>query len=150
MASFGDEIVALLNTDAVLVATLPGGIYVYPDTGKKGLTRLLSPKAFNEVNGLIAPCAVVLELEEDSDHQIVGQFMSAVTPIVVWIYDKAYTDTKYTVIETAYNLIYNDLHLAQIGNACQILWKSCVKYKREPDLKDAGFFRARFNVYAYR
>lgn len=148
--SFTSEIVSLLEADVTLMTILTGGVYEYPDTGKKGLTRLLSQRAFSEQSGLIAPCAVVLELDEQSDNQIVGANMSGVTPIVVWIYDKAYTDTKYQNIENAYNRIYTLLHLAQIAGACQILWKSCVKYRREADLKDAGYFRATFNVYGYR
>lgn len=150
MTTFGEETVELLESDLTLRGILTGGIYNYPETGKSGLTRLLTPTAWDDQNGLIKPVAVVLELDEQGDGQIVGANMSGVTPLAIWIFDKAYTDVGYSIIDSAYNRIYTLLHLAQIGGACQILWKSTVKNRREPLLKDAGYYRSTFNVYGYR
>ncbi len=150
MTSFSAEIVTLLKADATLVATLSGGIYEYPIVGRKGLTRLLSPLAFDEVNGMVKPVALVLELDDEPDGEIVGLSTSFKTPIAIFIYDKGDTKDKYTAIETAHSRIYSLLHLAQIGNACQVLYDKTVKYKREPNLLDAAYFRTMYNVHAYR
>lgn len=150
MSTYGEEIVTLLSADATLVNILTGGIYNYPETGRKGLTRLLTPVAYSDVTGLLKPVCVVLELDEMATYEIVGRNMSGVTPVILWIYDKATTDVGYSVVDAAYQRIFSLLHLAQITGACQVLWKQTVKNKREADLKEAGYYRAMFNVYGYR
>jgi hypothetical protein len=147
--AFGTDVVTLLKTDATLVALLTGGIYEYPDTGRKGLTRLLTESAFSAVGGLINPTAVVLELDDEPDGEIVGLSTSVRTPIVIFIYDSGMTKDKYTVIETAHNRIRTLLHLAPLSNACQILYDKTTKHKREPDLKDAAYWRATFYIHSY-
>lgn len=150
MTSFSAEIVTLLQADATLVATLSGGIYEYPTVGRKGLTRLLSPNAFDETSGFVKPAALVLELDDEPDGDIVGLSTSFKTPVAIFIYDKGDTNVKYTNIETAHSRIYSLLHLAQIAGAAQVLYDKTVKYKREPNLLDAAYFRAMYNVHAYR
>lgn len=148
--AFCDEIVTLLRADLPLVAILTGGIFSYPSSGRKGLTRLLQPTAYDEVNGLLKPCAIVLEWDADDDGQIVGQSMSQVTPIYVIVYDKGDSETGYTNIIAACDRLFTLLHLTQITDACQLLHQKTVKYKREAALKDSGYFRMIFNVYGYQ
>ena len=154
MATFSDEITALLQADTTLTSILTGNIHNYPSTGRKGLERLLTPQAFNGVIGLIKPTAIVLEIDEKVDNQIVGQNTSIVVPIYIWLYNDSTPDANgldpYTPIAAAFDRLYALLHLAQITDACQILYVGGTKYKRDPDLQDAAFWRADFNVYAYR
>lgn len=127
-----------------------GGVFEYPDTGRKGLTRILSPQAFDKETGLMVPVAMVLETDDMTDGQIVGMSMSFVTPVAIMIYDRGDTEVKYTNIEAAEARIFSLLHLTRIDNACQILYEKTVKYKRESNLMDAAYFRAMYSVHAYR
>jgi hypothetical protein len=124
-------------------------VWNYPETGKKGLTRLLTPTAFDPNTGLVAPCVVVLEVDDTADHQIVGKTMSNVTPVLTWAYDRAYTDAGFDVCQAMDARIYTLLHLTQITGACQIIYKSRIKNRREADMKDAGYWRSTFDVYSY-
>lgn len=150
MTSFGTSIVTLLKDDTTLYGVVEGRIYEYPETGRKGLTRLLTPDAFDEKSGLLKPIVLVLETDDTADGQIVGLSTSYVTPIAVFIYDKGTTDVKYDSIIAAHDRIYSLLHLTQIANAAQVLYQRTVKYKREPNLGDAAYWRAMYNVHAYR
>lgn len=151
MPNYAQEIVAVLKADATLIAILTGSVWDYPDTGRKGLTRLMSSKAFDEAKGIIKPCAVVLQLKEIPDGQIVNPtdgYNSTVTPIMIWIYDNGFTDAGYSHIEAAAGRIYQLLAYQQIGTMFQILFGGHVaKDKREPLLKDAAFWTDKYNVY---
>lgn len=147
--SFGEDITTLLLADATLTNILTGGIYAYPETGRKGLTRLLSSPAFDTTSGLLKPTALVLELDDEPDGDIVGLSSSTQTPIVIFIYDAGLTDDKYINIKAAHDRIRNLLHLSALSNACQILYEGSTKHKREPNLKDAAYWRVRFNVHGY-
>lgn len=148
--SFGSEIVDLLKADISLFGVVEDNVYEYPDTGRKGLTRLISPSAFDEHTGLIKPVVIVLETDDMTDGEIVGKSMSFSTPINVLICDRGDTKVRYDNIIAAHDRIYSLLHLAQIDNACQVLYVKTVKYKRWPDLKDCALFRAVYSVHAYR
>jgi hypothetical protein len=150
--SYADVIVTALKADSTLIGTLTGGVWNYPDTGRKGLTRLLSPGAFNEATGLVKPAAVVLQLKEVADNQIidpVSGYNSTVTPIMIWVYDNGFTDTGYSNIEIASKRIYQLLAYQQLTGMFQILFDGYVAQdKREPLLKDAAFWTSKYNVYA--
>ncbi len=159
MSDYAQQIVTYLKSDTVasplkagtpLETLLSGGIYNYPDTGRKGLTRLLSPKAFSEADGMLNPAAVVLQLKEISDGQIVNPtdgYNSTVTPINIWIYDKGTTNVGYENIKLANDRIYLLLAYQQLTNMFQILYDGTIKDKREPDLKESAFYVAKYKVY---
>ena len=91
------------------------------------------------------------EMDTNADEQIIGPtIMSGITPITLWIYDAGNTNVGYTNIEAAYNRIFSLLHGQQITGSLQMLWKGVVKNKREPDLKDAAYWRTTFYVYGYQ
>ena len=148
--SFGASIVALLKDDDTLYGVVEDRVYEYPETGRKGLTRLLTPDAFDEKSGLLKPIILVLETDDTADGEIVGLSTSFMTPVAVFIYDKGTTDMKYDNIIAAETRIYSLLHLTQVTDAAQILYQKTVKYKRQPDLGDAAYFRAMYVVHAYR
>lgn len=143
------QVVTLLNEDVDLLAVLTGGCHEYPRTGRKGLTRILTPQAFNDQTGIIRPCAVVLELDQTADGQIVGESMSYENPLIVWIYDRGDSKDQYVNIEAASAIIFPILHLAAPDGVCQLIWDHNVRYKREPDLKDAAYWRMMFRTHGY-
>lgn len=159
MSDYPAQIVTYLQSDTVasplkpgtpLETLLPGGIYNYPDTGRKGLTRLLSPNAFSEADGMLKPAAVVLGLKDTADQQIIDPtsgYNSTVTPIMIWVYDKGTTDVGYSNIIAACGRIYLLLAYQQLTGMFQILYDGTVKNKREPDLKEAAFYMAKYNVF---
>lgn len=151
MSSYADEIVTLLSADVTLMGYLTGGVINFPAGGRKGLNRIMVPGAFDENLGLLKPTCVILETDESADGQAVdgqGIFMSTVTPEYLWIYDHG--DNGYSTIEAAHDRIYKLLHAKQITGAFQVLWQKSIRFKREPLLKDAGYFRAQYNVYGFR
>lgn len=149
--SYADTIVTALKADTTLSNILTGGVWNYPDTGRKGLTRLLSPGAFNEGTGMVKPAAVVLQLKATPDFQIidpVSGFNSTVTPVMIWVYDNGFTTDGYDNIASASNRIYQLLAYAQLAGMFQILFDGFVAQdKREPLLKDAAFWTSKYNVY---
>src|SRR5260221_94035 len=134
------------------MATLTGDVWNYPDTGRKGLTRLLSPVAFSEATGIVKPSAVVLQLKETTDFQIVDPvsgYNSTITPIMIWVYDSGFTDAGYSNIEVASKRIYQLLAYQQLAGMFQILFEGYVAQdKREPLWKDAAFWASKYNVYS--
>jgi hypothetical protein len=154
--SYADAIVTLLNADAVLTTLLPGGVHNFPEAGRKGLNRVQIPGAFDPKVGLLNPSALVLELQEmptgEAIHMPNG-YNSTIVPEVIFIYAQGDNDANgnspYTIIENAYKRIYTLLHGTQITGSFQVLWKSTVRDKREPDLHDAAYFRATFDVHAF-
>jgi hypothetical protein len=155
--SFADEIVTLLNADATLLTLLPGKVHNFPEAGRKGLNRVQIPGAFDPTVGLLNPTALVLELQETPTMEAIHMpngYMSTITPEVLFVYAQGDNDANgnspYIIIENAYNQIYKLLHGTQIAGSFQVLWKSTIRDKREPDLKDAAYFRSTFNVHAFR
>lgn len=157
MTDYAQEVTAILAADAELQGLLPGGIYNYPDAGRKGTNRLQLPKAFDTVSGLLKPCCTVLQLSEtptwEAVHMPTG-YMSTVTPIMVWVYAAGdadqYGNSPYALIKAACDRIYTLLHGTPIPGAFQALYQNLVLDKREPDLKDAAYERIDFNVYGFR
>ncbi len=159
MSDYAQAIVAYLKTDTIaspvkpgtsLEALATGGIYNYPDTGRKGLTRLLAPVAFSERDGMLKPAIVVLQLKEVTDLAIidpVSGFNSTVTPVNIWIYDKGTTEDGYENIRAINERMYLLLAYQQLTGMFQILFDSTIKDKREPDLKEAAFYVAKYKVY---
>lgn len=149
--TYASAIVTRLNADATLMSYLTGGVHDFSDVGRKGINRLQVPGAYSETSGLLKPVAVVIEADETPDGQAVNAsdgFMSTVTPIYIFIYDSG--DAGYATIKTVYDRIYSLLHTKQLPGAFQILWTGTQRDKREPLLKDAGFYRADFRVHGYR
>jgi hypothetical protein len=151
MTNYGQRITDVLNEDITLNTILTGSVFFYPESGRKGINRIQVPLAYDKVKGLLKPTAIVLELDETPDYQAVdgaGIYMSTVTPEVIFIYDHG--DAGYGQIELAYDRIYQLLNARQIAGAFQMFWTNTVKYKRQPDMLDACFFRVDFKVHGFR
>lgn len=150
-ASYGEIITARLNQNQPLLNILTGGIHYWANLGRKGLTRVKTAIAFNEQTGLLKPVAVILQGEEKPTYEAIHAptgYMSTETPVYVFIYDNG--DTGYGRIRAAYSIIYGLVHNQPIAGGFQTLWKSAITDKREPDLKDAAFYRIEFCAYGFR
>lgn len=151
--TYEDQIVTYLNTNVPLKAIATGGILNYPETGRKGLARLLTPGAFTETDGMLKPTVMVLGTKEVADQQIIDPrsgYNSTVTPIFIWVYDKGTTKDEYTNIVAICDLLYGLLAYQQLPNMFQILYETTVKNKREKALKEAAFYMVKYNVYGSR
>lgn len=150
------EIVALLSADALLASLLPGGVYLFPSSGRKGLNRIQIPGAFDPQVGLLKPIAMVYEAREEPTGEAVHMpmgYLSTVTPESVLIYAQGDPDADgvnpYTIIRNAHDRIKALLHGQQIDGAFQILYKDVIRNKREPNLKDAAYWMAMYDVHGW-
>lgn len=145
--SYAESITTLLNTDSTLTTLAAGGIRYYSNLGRKGLERIQTSDAYDKTTGLLKPLVIVIETDQQADGQIVGTNTSFIVPVYTWIYDRG--DNGYATIERIFNRMYSVLHLAQIPNAIQVLYRTVARDKREPDLKDAAYYRAIWNVHGF-
>jgi hypothetical protein len=148
--TYASEIVTTLNASAPLLMALVGGVYDYTDTGKKGLTREITPQAFDDVTGLIRPTAIVLELSGEMDGQAVSPntgYFSTVSPVLIRIYNNA--NLGYAVIIDAEAQIRVLLNNQRITGGFQTIWKSTLKNRRDPELKDAAWYQATYQVFGW-
>jgi len=151
--TYEDQIVDYLKADVPLMAIATGGVFNYPETGRKGLARLLTPTAFTETDDLLKPTVMVLGTKEIADEQISDPrsgYNSTVTPVFIWVYDKGTTKDEYTNIVAICDRLYQLLAYQQLANMFQILYEMTVKNKREKALKEAAFYMVKYNVYGSR
>jgi hypothetical protein len=98
------EIAALLQADAALEAVLTGGIYVYGELGREGITQDSCPDCFDS-DGYLLPCAIVKQRGEIPTFEagdMERQETSANVVVEIYIYE----DVTYTAIDAAKPLIY--------------------------------------------
>jgi len=148
MTTYIEQAQAALLANPQLVALLTGGIHLFPDSGRKGLTRLQLVQAFSTTTGLIQPVCIMYQTKTSFTGEAVSmerKFQSTKTPISMWIYDDG--DAGYDAIDAANDLIYSTLYGFRLTNGYQILWGDTIKYKREPLLEDACYYQ--FVCYAY-
>ena len=144
MSTFVGDVVTYLKADPTLMAYLPGGVYDFAVSGRKGVNRQQLPDAYDTQTGLIKRFAFLLELDDDPTGEAVGAVMSRRTPLLVWVFDHG--DNGYATIEAAVNRIRKLLHLHQFPGSCQAYWVRTYKDKREPLLNDAGYYRTDFSI----
>lgn len=106
MSAFG-AVVAVLQGDAMLAATLTGGIYDGMAVGE--ISRQETPGAYDSVGELL-PCALVMP----ESAAPVGPLPDAGREfVVVWLYDQR----EYAALETARQRVYALLHRVKVGSA---------------------------------
>ncbi len=149
--TYAEQIVDLLLAESTLVTLLTGGIYIFEDSGRKGINRTQLKEAFSSVTGLAKPMSVVYEMQETPTGEAIDApsgFMSTVTPVAIWIYDDG--DAGYGTIDAAYNIMYSTLNFARLTGAFQILWGSTPKNRRESLLSNACYYDFNIRVHGYR
>lgn len=141
----------LPETSAELLNILTGGIYVFQDSGRKGMNRIQTMEAYIKETGILKPTCVIYEAEARFDGVAADAatgFRTTTTPILGWIYDDG--DAGYDTIAAAEALMYLLLNGKSIQDGFQFLWGHTLQNKREPYLEDACYFQFDGTVYGYR
>src|SRR5882724_2700563 len=142
MSTYIAQVRYTLLTNAPLVALLSGGIRLFPDSGRKGLTRQQVVKAFSTVDGILLPNCILSMQGDTFTGEAVDMttgYQSTKTTIYGWIYQSG--DTGYDIIESASVLMRNNLQGYRLVSGFQVLWGNTIKYKREPLLEDASYYQ---------
>jgi len=138
---------AILEADATLLAIATGGVWDFDETGRLGLSRTLTPAAF-DANGLVKPCVLLKLRSSTPDHVLqddAGQYSSLVEMLEVWFYE----DTGYAHIETMRERVYALLHAQQLTGTFAVYWAGDVRDQRDIEL-DASVERSQYQVYRGR
>ena len=138
---------AILEADATLLAAATGGVWDFDETGRLGLSRTLTPAAF-DASGRIEPCVLLKLRSSTPDHVLrddVGQYSSVVEMLEVWFYE----DAGYSQIETMRNRVYTLLHAQQLTGTFAVHWAGDVRGQRDVEL-DANVERSQYQVHTYR
>jgi hypothetical protein len=152
--TFMDDIKAVLvaDTGAGGVATLcTGGIFTYAQTGRNGITRVMSSAPFDATTGLLKPCCLVKGREEVPDGGMDDdqtQEVSYRQVVELWFYDDG--DRAYTTIESARTRAKVLLHGQMIGSSKFIPhWAgNILTQQRDEALDNALMIRSDFAIRA--
>lgn len=138
---------AILEADATLLATATGGVWDFDETGRLGLSRTLTPGAF-DAGGRIKPCLLLKLRSSTPDHVLqddAGQYSSVVEMLEVWFYE----DAGYSQIDTMRSRVYALLHAQQLTGTFAVYWAGDVRGQRDVEL-DANMERSQYQVHTYR
>jgi hypothetical protein len=115
------DIKAVLVVDATLLTTATGGVYIWADTNRMGLSIETVPAAFDATTGLIKPCLLIKGRGERPDGGIAddtAQQVSTLETVEIWFYE----DTGYTNIEAMRARVYKLLHGKHFNSSIFVRW----------------------------
>lgn len=138
---------AVLEADITLSTVATGGIYDLDEAGPNGISRTITPSAFDD-NEVIKPCVLVKlrsatpdgELEDEAE-----QYVSVREVLEVWFYE----DSGYSNINTMRDRVYTLLHATQLLGTFKVLWAGDTRNQRDTEL-DANVERSEYAVYTYK
>jgi hypothetical protein len=140
------QIAALLLADASLMAILTGGVYPYGELSPEGITRELTPAAFDAASGFLLPCAIVKQRGEIPTFEAgdrAGQVTSANVTVEIWLYEAI----TYTAIDAAKPRIYGVLQGHVLADSFDIYLANTLSRQRESGaLADASMERVDYVV----
>lgn len=145
--STATAIKTILEADATLLATATGGVWDFDETGQKGLSRTLTPAAFDAA-GVIKPCILIRQRSETPAGGLAddaAQYVSTSQVVELWIYQ----DRGYATIETMRQRCFVLLHGRQVTGAFVVRWAGDVRSGRDIDI-DAFVERSDYQVIARR
>jgi len=134
---------AILEADTTLLTTATGGVWDYDEAGRKGLSRTVTPGAFDS-NGIIKPCLLLKLRDAVPDGAIADdatQTVSLREVLEVWFYQ----DTGYDKIATMRERVYSKLQAVQLTDTYGCWWAGDVRGARDTDL-DAATERSDYTV----
>lgn len=134
---------AILEADATLLSTATGGIWSYDETGRLGLSRELTPTAF-DANGIIKPAVLLKSRSITPDYILAddsGQYVSAREMLEAWLYQ----DTGYGAINTMAQRIHVLLHTKQLSGTFVCRWSGGFRPPRDTDI-DANVERVDYEI----
>ena len=138
---------AILEADATLLATATGGIFDYTETGRQGLSRTITPTAFDS-NGIIKPCVLLKLRDAIPDGQLAddaSQYVSVRQILEAWFY----ADSSFAAIETMRDRVFTLLHGKQLTGTFVVRWAGDVRGQRDIEL-DAFLERSDYLVITKR
>lgn len=138
----------VLEADGTLVAAATGGIYDFDETGRLGLSRTLTPGAYDS-NGLIKPCILLKQRSATPDYQLAddtNQYVSVQEMLEAWFYE----EDGYSNIETMRDRVYALTHTVQLTGTFQVLWAGDLRPGIRDDDLDANVERSDYQVYLPR
>lgn len=136
----------VLEADATLLATATGGIWDFDETGRLGISRTLTPTAFDS-NGIIKPCVLLKSRSYIPDYVLAddsSQYVSAQEMLEAWFYES----NGYTNILTMRNRVYALTHTVQLTGTFQCLWAGHIRPGFRDDDLDAFLERSDYQVFA--
>jgi len=134
---------AILEADTTLLATATGGIFDYNETGRQGLSRTITPTAFDS-NGIIKSCILLKLRDAVPDGQLAddaSQTVSLREMLEAWFYQ----DTGFDKIETMRDRVYVKLQAVQLTGTYGCWWAGDVRGARDTEL-DASVERSDYLV----
>lgn len=146
--TYASAVKTILQADATLVALLPGGIYIYQETGRKGLNREQLIAWFAQNSPLMNAGLVIYEAEEQADNQVVGSMTSAASSFTLLFINDG--NKGFNTLEQAAARAYTLLHQTRIPGAFQFLWEGTVKNQREALVENACTVLYNGKVYGLR
>lgn len=152
MPSYAQIITDFLLSDAEYSALMTGGIWNYAEMGRKGLNRIQQLEAFSSKTGLIKPLTIVIQLNEQPNFPNVdlsNGWMATITPILCWIYQDG--NDGYDIVSAAFDRMYSLLQGKRFLNPTfRLILQNTIKDKREPDLKEASYWRVDWKAFGHR
>lgn len=148
--TYADYLLSLLTADSLLASILTGGMYLFEEAGRDGISRIEVPQAFIEKNGILKPMALIYQAQAVPTGEAVDSssgYQSTVTPIYSWIYDDG--DAGYGNIESAAARMKILTNFQRIPNGFQFIWGAIVQNKRERLLNNAAFWQPTIKAYGY-
>ena len=132
-----DDVLAVLQIDATLLALLPGGMY-----GQTEITRQRTPEAF-DANAELKPCLLV-NLETDTQY---GPFNeSSATSSRAFLQIFFYQRIGHDAIHAARERVFGLLHDQKIGSGTwSVSWVNDIPNLHEPAL-DCDMATSRYQV----
>lgn len=135
----------ILEADATLLATATGGIWDFDETGRLGLSRTLTPTAFDS-NGIIKPCILVKLRTSTPDYILAddsNKYVSVQEFLEAWFYESS----GYTNIETMRDRVFALTHTVQLTGTFQCFWAGNIRPGIRDDDLDAFVERSDYQVY---
>lgn len=111
---------AILEADGTLLTTATGGIWDFDETKQMGLSRTLTPAAF-DANEIIKPCVLMKQRSQIPNPTLAddaSQYVAVSEILECWFYE----DSGYSNIETMRDRVYALLHTKQLTGTFQVLW----------------------------
>lgn len=140
------QIATLLLADGTLGAILTGGVYSYGELSPEGITRELTPSAFDSMSGFLLPCAIVKQRGDIPTFEAgdrAGQVTSANVVVEIWIYEAI----TYTAIDAAKPRIYAVLQGHVLPDSYEIYLANTLSRQRDTGaLQDASMERVDYVV----
>ena len=130
--SVESTIKAVLEGDATLLATATGGVWSFDETGHMGISRTLTPTAFDST-GVIKPCVLVAQRNANPGLTVPDD-ASQVMDVRQVVECYCYSDASFATIATMKDRVYALLHAQRLTGPVRVDWAGDFRGPRDLDL----------------